>query len=163
MLAALAASGCNDGGATEDKTISEPRKNAGGRLGDLAEALTGKRLGLGATGEIKGKVFDREGTPLYKARVLVKDIGLTAITDADGNFEFRDLQPGRYSLKASRKDCVRQTVGAILVGPGCTTLLSFRLGYQGELISKGMQPDYPSEGIKRPEDAIRVNPSAGRK
>ena len=166
MLAALgiAATTCNDGGGAEYKTISEPKKNAGGRIGDIAESLTGNRFGMGTTGTINGKVFDREGTPLCGAEVFVKDVGLTAITDADGNFEFRDLRPGRYSLKASREDCGRQTIGAIFVGPGCTTSLSFHLDYRPEGLTAGIQPDYPPEGgIKRPGDAIRVNPPAGRK
>lgn len=48
--------------------------------------------------QISGTVIDQTGQPLAGATVLIKDKGEGVITDFDGNFEIKGLEPGTYNL-----------------------------------------------------------------
>lgn len=51
---------------------------------------------------ISGKVTDAaSGEPVYMAYVVAKDLGLWAVTDADGAFLLKDLPAGQISLEVS--------------------------------------------------------------
>jgi hypothetical protein len=47
---------------------------------------------------INGSVTDILGESLVGAEITVKDSEVKAYTDFDGNFELKDLKPGKYSL-----------------------------------------------------------------
>jgi hypothetical protein len=62
----------------------------------------GERPVIGAgKGAIAGLVIDDVFRPVPGALVLVQTYGLTATTDADGEFRFLDLEPGSYVLVVS--------------------------------------------------------------
>ena len=70
--------------------------------------LIGALLGLSATqaqnlGEIHGKVFDDQGTPLFMANVVTDGGGglIGTTTDDKGRFVLKPLKPGTYSVRVS--------------------------------------------------------------
>ena len=147
MLAVLgiASALCNDDTAPEINKIAKPKKTVVGRVGDLAALLTGERYGIGKTGAIKGRIFDKDGAPSPNANVGLNYTGLKTKTDAHGDFEFRDVRPGRYSVRAFGGKYSSETKGLIFVKPGCSTSLLIKLDRRNHPVCKGVRPDYPLE------------------
>ncbi len=52
-------------------------------------------------GTITGQATDRNRDPLVGARVELKPLGQTAVTDAQGQFTIANLDPGKYTLTVS--------------------------------------------------------------
>lgn len=67
------------------------------------------------TGRLRGRVISADtGTVLRRAQVTISnpDIGgKTAVTDAQGRYEFRDLPAGRFSLSASKSGFLEMKYG----------------------------------------------------
>ena len=111
--------------------------------------------------EISGQVLDSAtGQPLKKAWVTARQVdrsphASTAVTDREGHFLVKDVEPGRYALSVQRNGYVNQTYGqkspgdqgmTIALGPGQKlTDIVFRL-IQGGVIS-GRVVDEDSEAI----------------
>lgn len=73
-------------------------------------------------GSIRGVVFDRDfEAPLFGARVLVVETGVTAETGDQGNFVIPELPPGRYTLVFSKDGYVRQVKTDVVVAGGMLT------------------------------------------
>jgi hypothetical protein len=53
--------------------------------------------------DIKGVVRDDKGAPVAGTRIMVQELGLSAISDAEGNFSFSNVPIGRYSLRVNWK------------------------------------------------------------
>lgn len=81
LAASLALAGCG-----------EPDGGTGGGGGTTGPLASGK-------GAISGLLIDDVFRPIPQALVLVQSAGLTATTDASGQFTFRDLEPGAYILR----------------------------------------------------------------
>jgi protocatechuate 3,4-dioxygenase beta subunit len=85
-----------------------------------------------ATGHaaIRGRVLASDGgQPMRRATVRVNApelrVARTAVTDADGRYDFRDLPPGRYSINASKPAFVNWSYGQTLPnGSGKPIVLS---------------------------------------
>ncbi len=85
-----------------------------------------------ATGHaaIRGRVLASDGgQPLRRATVRISApelrVARTALTDADGRYDFRDLPAGRYSINASKPTFVNWSYGQTLPdGPGRPIALS---------------------------------------
>ncbi len=62
--------------------------------------LFGSVLSAQQSGSIKGTVIDKElnGEPILFANVSLKGLKQTVETNFHGNFEFSDLEPGKYTL-----------------------------------------------------------------
>ena len=77
--------------------------------------LGGPRQLKTGTGRISGRVLSTDSAgPLRRAqvRLTAPEIGVkTALTDAEGRFEFRDLPAGRFSLNASKSGYVNVQYG----------------------------------------------------
>jgi Carboxypeptidase regulatory-like domain len=68
------------------------------------------------TGRISGRVVSADGVPLRRAQVRLSapEIGAkTALTDAEGRFEFKDLPAGRFNLNASKPGYVNVQFGQV--------------------------------------------------
>ena len=81
----------------------------------IPPGLGGPRQMKTGTGRILGRVLASDsGTPIRRAqvRLTAPEIGVkTALTDADGRFEFRELPGGRFSLNASKSGYVNVQYG----------------------------------------------------
>ena len=81
----------------------------------MMPGLGGQRQLKTGTGRISGRVLSTDsGGPLRRAqvRLTAPEIGVkTALTDAEGRFEFRDLPAGRFSLNASKSGYVNVQYG----------------------------------------------------
>ncbi|MFA7419965.1 MAG: TonB-dependent receptor [Melioribacteraceae bacterium] len=53
------------------------------------------------TGGIRGTIKDEKGEKLFGANILVKELGVGATSDVNGNFTIRKLKPGEYTLEIS--------------------------------------------------------------
>ena len=79
------------------------------------------------TGTVRGEVtFTASGAPVHGAVVLVVDLSVVALTDADGSFEVPEVPAGTYEVLAQREHltAARQTV---TVQAGDTVVVDFML------------------------------------
>ena len=86
----------------------------GSDMGPIQLPQPGRELKTG-TGRIKGRLMTADtGTPVRRAEVRISGqeiLPKTAITDAEGRFEFRDLPTGRFSLNATKPGFVTVSYG----------------------------------------------------
>ncbi len=82
---------------------------------EIPPGMPGGRPFKTGTGRIAGRVLAAEsGTPIRRAQVRINspDIGMkTALTDAQGRYDFRDLPAGRFNLHASKSGYVNVQYG----------------------------------------------------
>lgn len=72
---------------------------------------------------IRGTIFEEaSGEPLYGVSVLVKELGIGAVTDFDGKFEIK-VEPGTYSLKISFISYATIELQDVVVSATSNTLL----------------------------------------
>ena len=132
-------------------------------------------------GAISGKVTrSTDGAPLKKAVITLLPQqarganfrAVSAITDADGIFLLKDLEPGRYNLTASRTGFVRQMYGQRGPGNAGTALnllegqtlkdINFRLVPGGAISGRVVDEDSePISGVRL--QALRWGYSNGRR
>ena len=90
-------------------------------------------------GLILGLVVDETGAPL--TRTLVSASGPTdvalAITDVDGRFEFRGLEPGLYLLRAHQTGFAATERTVVSVAPGASAMQSITMRTDAETQSAG--------------------------
>jgi protocatechuate 3,4-dioxygenase beta subunit len=93
---------------TQAQIVIESTQQIGGEP-MVFPGLRGGQVKTG-TGRIAGRVVSAEtGAPLRRAqvRITAPEIGSkTALTDAEGRYEFRDLPAGRFSVHASKSGYV---------------------------------------------------------
>jgi Carboxypeptidase regulatory-like domain len=81
--------------------------------------------------EIGGKVLDsRDKNPIIMAQLQVLQGGKvmgTTITDFDGHYVIKPLDPGTYDLKTWYSGCDTSIVTGVIVNPGQHTTVSFVL------------------------------------
>ncbi len=78
-------------------------------------------------GKITGKVTDIDNNPLPSANVVVIGESVGASTDLNGNFIILNVTPGTYAVKASYIGYQSVTQLNIVVKPGLTTRIDFKL------------------------------------
>ena len=75
-----------------------------------------------AEGQIKGKVTAREsGNPVVGASVLIVGTTRGAMTDFDGNYIIRQVEPGTYTLRISHLDYQNVDITDVVVRSDLTT------------------------------------------
>ena len=93
---------CAEAGAQEVRIMT----GAPGDLPIQMPGMGGPRQFKTGTSRIRGRVISAEaGAPVRRAQLRLSgpDIGSkTALTDADGRYEFRELPAGRFSLSATK-------------------------------------------------------------
>jgi hypothetical protein len=102
-------------------------------------------LGLYKSGEARTVVFDREGIVKLgcnlhanmQAYIVVVSAPHYVVTGANGQFSFRRLEPGRYTLRAWNERSQRPVTREVELKPGAN---SFSIGLNGDA-PKGPQPD----------------------
>lgn len=96
------------------------------------------------SGKIAGRVYDASTrTPLFGVAVSVHDEGLGSYTDKNGVFIITDIPAGTYSVEASMISYRTQVKTSVVVEPGRTTEVVFKLT-QGSVDVEGVtvRPDY---------------------
>ncbi|HKA88710.1 MAG TPA: carboxypeptidase regulatory-like domain-containing protein [Haliangiales bacterium] len=102
-------------------------------------------LGLYKSGEARTVVFDREGIVKLgcnlhanmAAYIVIVASPHYVVTGANGQFSFRRLEPGRYTLRAWNERSQRPVTKEVELKPGAN---SFSVGLTGDA-PKGPQPD----------------------
>lgn len=84
-------------------------------------ALLPLNLFAAATGQIKGQLIDKETKePIIGASVLIVGTKLGAMTDFDGNYIIRQVEPGTYTLQISHLDYNKINIEEVEVRPDYT-------------------------------------------
>lgn len=68
----------------------------------LAAAMPPGAAAQGPTIRLEGRALDTTGAPLPGVRVLISEIGRSAVTDEEGRFRFTSVGAGTYTLSFSR-------------------------------------------------------------
>ncbi|MWV28456.1 carboxypeptidase-like regulatory domain-containing protein [Aurantiacibacter rhizosphaerae] len=63
-------------------------------------------------GDLSGKVRDAAAAPVAGAQVVITELGVSAITDAEGVYRFHGLDAGKYRIAVELADDVRQHASA---------------------------------------------------
>ncbi len=91
--------------------------------------------GVGASGQIKGTVFDPSGSVIPGATVEAVDPGkgthYTATTDASGQFQFPNLPPSVYELTSRHSGLQTQVQKGLQLQVGQTAIVDFHLALAG--------------------------------
>ena len=75
-----------------------------------------------AVGVVRGSVYDKEfGVPLANARVSIVELGLSAMTTADGTFAFQRVPAGAYTLTFVKDGYDREIRTGVAVSAGRLT------------------------------------------
>jgi hypothetical protein len=89
------------------------------------------------TGNVYGKVQQKDATPLPGVTVTLTGVGApqTFITDATGNFRFLNLSPGTYTLKAELAEfgSVTRTGLTVNIGRNADVVLTLIPSIHGEI------------------------------
>ncbi len=81
-----------------------------------------------ATGQIKGRLTDKEtGEPIYGASVMVVGTNRGSLTDFDGRYLIKQLEPGTYQLKVSHLEYNTATITNVKVQSDITEEASLQL------------------------------------
>src|SRR5271155_3360261 len=95
--------------------------------------------GVGASGQIKGTVFDPSGSVIPGATVEAVDPGkgthYTATTDASGQFQFPNLPPAVYELTSRHAGLQTQVQKGLQLEVGQTAIVDFPLAWAGATAS----------------------------
>jgi len=87
-------------------------------------------------GRMKGRVVDESGNPAANVDVTVRSVDTgtenTVQTDAQGNFEITELQPGKYFVQTGSTQTTA-TPAQSKVDPACTTDLSLQTTAAGQI------------------------------
>jgi hypothetical protein len=91
--------------------------------------------GVGASGQIKGTVFDPSGAVVPNATVEVLDTGkgtrYSTVTDASGQFQFPSLPPSTYDLTTRLAGLQTQVQKGLELEVGQTAIVDFHLALAG--------------------------------
>ncbi len=91
--------------------------------------------GVGASGQIKGTVFDPSGSVIPGATVEAVDPGkgthYTTTTDASGQFQFPNLPPSVYELTSRHSGLQTQVQKGLQLQVGQTAIVDFHLALAG--------------------------------
>ncbi len=132
------------------------------------------RTASGTAGKVSGTVRrEDDGSVLRKAMVTLAPEGrqmeaVAARTDGNGKFEFPEVSPGRYQVRAQRNGYVAQFFGQRGSGPGLTVTvepgqnlerIDFRLERAGVVSGSVIDEDNePVEGVEVRAMRVRFSP-----
>src|SRR5271163_5350622 len=95
--------------------------------------------GVGASGQIKGTVFDPSGSVIPSVTVEAVDSGkgthYTTTTDASGQFQFPNLPPSVYELTSRHSGLQTQVQKGLQLEVGQTAIVDFHLALAGATAS----------------------------
>lgn len=92
--------------------------------------FAGQALAQGTSGAILGTVVDANGDPIINAQIQVTSGGISkggAVTDFDGNYVIKPLDPGRYDVKVNYIGQKESQTTGVIVQPGQNTKVNVKL------------------------------------
>ncbi len=96
----------------------------------VISGFAGQALAQGTSGAILGTVVDANGDPIINAQVQVTSGGIAkggTVTDFDGNYVIKPLDPGRYDVKVNYIGTKESLTTGVLVQPGQNTKVNVKL------------------------------------
>ena len=93
----------------------------------LAVSAPSALLAQANTGRIAGVVQDEKGAPLPHTNVIIVELGEGRIANESGRVTFEDVPAGTYTLTADRISYEKGRQTGVVVQPGQTTRLEFKL------------------------------------
>ncbi|MEL7001153.1 MAG: carboxypeptidase-like regulatory domain-containing protein, partial [Bacteroidota bacterium] len=115
---------------------------------------TSTAIAQNSSATITGKVLDAKGEVLPGITVILEGTDKGAVTDAQGNFEIKNLKPSNYSLIISGVGYVRQSK-TILLKNGQSLKLNFTLQENTQQLDEVIVRGKTDSQIKR-EQPIKV-------
>jgi hypothetical protein len=101
----------------------------------LSVSPAAKAQGVGASGQIKGTVFDPSGAVVPNATVEAVDTGkgtrYSEVTDSSGQFQFPSLPPSSYDLTTRFAGLQTQVQKGLALEVGQTAIVDFHLALAG--------------------------------
>ena len=85
-------------------------------------AQTDRPAAQGRKGTISGHVTDTSGAVLQGAEVTIEGQSIKVVTDAQGQFLIRDLEPGSYTVAVTYVGFAKSTQTAVVPSAGLATL-----------------------------------------
>ena len=96
----------------------------------LTTVILGAGTAFAQTGEIKGRVVDDQGEPLINAAVEAVVGGIVKagiITDYDGNYLIKPIDPGRYEVRVKYTGMKTAVEAGVIVSANSATTVNFKL------------------------------------
>lgn len=83
---------------------------------------------FGQTGTIKGTILDDVmATPIAGVNIIIKDLKMSTISDAEGKFSFKNVKPGTYEVELSFIGFKPKAISEVIVTANETTELNATL------------------------------------
>jgi TonB-dependent receptor len=89
-------------------------------------AITGDKNSAEANGSLSGTIKDSAGAVIEGAQIVLRPTGTAAASNAQGNYQFRHLHPGSYTVTVSYAGFTTSNTD-VDVFPGQTTLVNVAL------------------------------------
>lgn len=103
-------------------------------------------------GAITGTVLDEKKEPIIGAIVRVYEAGVqkgAAVTDVDGEYDIKPLNPGKYDMVVSYIGYIEQKVTNVILSPDKTTQVNFNLTASGRSLQEVVVTGYKVPLIDR--------------
>jgi len=126
------------------KTMKKKVEVVSGKTVTCDFVLEAERVG---TGDIAGKTVDLITYEPVGASIILVDTKIKINSDADGSFEFRDLEPGSYHVVAECPGYAPETT-AVLVKAGEKTRIEIKMRPAEIPMVKGVKFDFNSAKIR---------------
>ena len=97
----------------------------------LSAAFASTALAQRTNADLTGRVLDQNGAAVVGATVTARNLGTsatrTAQTNADGDYELRELPPGRYEVTVEATNFSKALIRDVELNLGTASTLSFDL------------------------------------
>lgn len=103
----------------------------------IITAVSGHAIAQGTSGAIQGTIIDDKGEPVMNAAVQVLRGGISkggTVTDFDGNYTVKPLEPGRYDVKVNYVGYKQSIIKDVLVQPSQNTEVNSKLQPSSEAL-----------------------------
>src|SRR5271166_508530 len=117
-------------------------------LVSLLASPAGMAQGVGASGQIKGTIFDPTGRVIPNVTVEAVDIAKgtrsTAVSDITGQYQFPSLPPSTYDLTSKFSGLQTQVQKGLQLEVGQTAILDFHMALAGAKVEVEVSAELPA-------------------
>ena len=86
---------------------------------------------------MRGVVTEAEtGEPIFGATVALKGTTIGTVTDADGNYEIKDIEPGRYNVESKFVGYDPMEVQEVLIAGKKEVVVNFSLKESNNMLGE---------------------------